>query len=321
MAVVRVRHTISATQTTTVGQATELGGLRVPLAASQTVAADQTGTARARYTLAALQTINVADTADLRPQLAAANTVTVTGTATSRPRHTLTGTNSAATSSAATATLVTFTRQRMQNGSVSNSFLPYVQVTGFTSDPTYPATVTNNALVVKGAGNVTLTWSATGNGNIKIQRNGVDVGSVGLTGTVSLTVAAGDQLTMWHASNGGPQSVSGCWINITPHKAPVCGTPLLFERKFMSGRLTGVYQLPDGGFPPRDSKLWIRVPVDRNNAGVTVYSAPTVIPSTRPRTRPPLVSTTRGCSLRVRTRCRRRSSGRRITGRSGIRLS
>ncbi|WP_074847995.1 hypothetical protein [Gordonia westfalica] len=216
VAVVRVRHTISATQTTTVGQATELGGLRVPLAASQTVAADQTGTARARYTLAALQTINVADTADLRPQLAAANTVTVTGTATSRPRHTLTGTNSAATSSAATATLVTFTRQRMQNGSVSNSFLPYVQVTGFTSDPTYPATVTNNALVVKGAGNVTLTWSATGNGNIKIQRNGVDVGSVGLTGTVSLTVAAGDQLTMWHASNGGPQSVSGCWINITP---------------------------------------------------------------------------------------------------------
>ncbi len=99
------------------------------------MAADQTGTARARYTLAALQTINVADTADLRPQLAAANTVTVTGTATSRPRHTLTGTNSAATSSAATATLVTFTRQRMQNGSVSNSFLPYVQVTGFTSDP------------------------------------------------------------------------------------------------------------------------------------------------------------------------------------------
>ncbi|SDU87337.1 hypothetical protein [Gordonia westfalica] len=69
---------------------------------------------------------------------------------------------------------------------------------------------------MKGAGNVTLTWSATGNGNIKIQRNGVDVGSVGLTGTVSLTVAAGDQLTMWHASNGGPQSVSGCWINITP---------------------------------------------------------------------------------------------------------
>ncbi|QMU19369.1 hypothetical protein [Gordonia rubripertincta] len=50
----------------------------------------------------------------------------------------------------------------------------------------------------------------------------------------------------------------------------------------MSGRLTGVYQLPDGSFPPRNSKLWIRVPVDRNNNGVTVYSAPTVVPINPP---------------------------------------
>lgn len=50
----------------------------------------------------------------------------------------------------------------------------------------------------------------------------------------------------------------------------------------MSGRLTGVYQLPDGGFPPRDSKLWVRVPVDRNQGGVTVYAAPTMVPINPP---------------------------------------
>lgn len=50
----------------------------------------------------------------------------------------------------------------------------------------------------------------------------------------------------------------------------------------MSGRLTGVYQLPGGGFPPRDSKLWIRVPVDRNQGGVTVYSAPIMVPINPP---------------------------------------
>lgn len=50
----------------------------------------------------------------------------------------------------------------------------------------------------------------------------------------------------------------------------------------MSGRLTGVYQLPDGSFPPRNSKLWIRVPVDRNNNGVTVYSAPIMVPINPP---------------------------------------
>ncbi|AYD83895.1 minor tail protein [Gordonia phage Getalong] len=53
----------------------------------------------------------------------------------------------------------------------------------------------------------------------------------------------------------------------------------------MSGRLTGVYQLPGGGFPPRDSKLWVRVPTDREEGGKTVYAAPIMVainPPTHP---------------------------------------
>ncbi|WNM69740.1 minor tail protein [Gordonia phage Crater] len=50
----------------------------------------------------------------------------------------------------------------------------------------------------------------------------------------------------------------------------------------MSGRLTGVYQLPGGGFPPRDSKLWVRVPTDREEGGKTVYAAPIMVPINPP---------------------------------------
>ncbi|AXH48993.1 minor tail protein [Gordonia phage Apricot] len=56
----------------------------------------------------------------------------------------------------------------------------------------------------------------------------------------------------------------------------------LRKGSLMSGRLTGVYQLPGGGFPPRDSKLWVRVPTDREEGGKTVYAAPIMVPINPP---------------------------------------
>ncbi|WNM69739.1 minor tail protein [Gordonia phage Crater] len=108
VAVVRVRHTVSAVQSIETGESTILDGLRVPLAAAQNVGVSGVGDGRARYTLNASNSVAVTDVATPVPSLTATGSSVVAGTALSRARHILAASSSAVVDSTATATAAYF---------------------------------------------------------------------------------------------------------------------------------------------------------------------------------------------------------------------
>lgn len=108
VAIVRVCHTVAATQSIVSGQFTILDGLRVPLAASQGVAVVGSGDARALYTLPASHALVASGAGVVSPSLAASGSVGVDGTGTSRARHTLAASSSAIVDSAATASAASY---------------------------------------------------------------------------------------------------------------------------------------------------------------------------------------------------------------------
>lgn len=107
-AIVRVRHSVAATQSIVSGQSTVLDGLRVPLAASQGVAVVGSGDARALYALAASQAVVTSSAGVVSPSLSAIGTAGVDGSGTSRVRHTLAANSSAAVDSTATASAASY---------------------------------------------------------------------------------------------------------------------------------------------------------------------------------------------------------------------
>jgi hypothetical protein len=124
-----------------------------------------------------------------------------------------------------------FARQRMdKSSSQSVAAGTNTKLTGFTSDGTYPATVTSNALVVAGGGLANITATVTASGGLsassaELRKNGTSIGSVSLptaNGTRTITVnshtlADGDQLTVWHIGTfNGNKTVTAAMVDVVP---------------------------------------------------------------------------------------------------------
>lgn len=115
----------------------------------------------------------------------------------------------------------TFTRQRMvkvgtfgRPGNINAT----EKITGWSSDTTYPASITSDSLVVQGSGTVTLAWSFSGSGGTTtVRHNGTQVGS-GRSGSTQIAVTSGDEITGWLTSTYGVNTsvTAGSWIEVAP---------------------------------------------------------------------------------------------------------
>ena len=102
-----------------------------------------------------------------------------------------------------------------------------VQITGFVSDPAWPAVVAEgHTLVVQDTGMVTVEWSVTLNilgqsRGLQLRLNGVGIDSATqgqgtLTRTWSGHVADGDLITVWHTTGAGIGSATAAHVDVIP---------------------------------------------------------------------------------------------------------
>lgn len=121
-----------------------------------------------------------------------------------------------------------FARQRMTTtGGSSNGGSPYTGIPGtWVSDATAPAAVSGSVMTIAGAGAVTLAWNLTlGEGvgpvaKVQIRRNGTVIAGAGgtVSGSMPLTVAAGDTIEAWFTGTWGDwyRLAANSWIEVRP---------------------------------------------------------------------------------------------------------
>ena len=123
-----------------------------------------------------------------------------------------------------------FARQKMnKNGGYATD---NGTVTNWTSDSTYPATITSNQLVVQGSGTATpkavvvVTGWGGGTAQVALHHNGVSIGSFTINGSTTFTIspaarafAAGDTLDL-RVTNGFGRFTgtitTGTYVEIAP---------------------------------------------------------------------------------------------------------
>lgn len=118
-----------------------------------------------------------------------------------------------------------FVRQRMVLTTDStNGGAPYDGVPGtWVSDATAPAAVSGSSVMtIAGAGPVTLAWNLAGTdiARVTIRRNGTQIGGAGgtVSGSMPLTVAAGDTIEAWFTGTWGDwyRLAANSWIEVRP---------------------------------------------------------------------------------------------------------
>lgn len=116
-----------------------------------------------------------------------------------------------------------FARQRMNKSGQSSGGNP---VPNWTSDATYPATISSHKLVVVGSGTVTVSVSVTANSffggeTINLYRNNTSIGSVSVPAgtnlrTITVTgvsVSAGDLI---HVGQSAGSRIASGYVEIIP---------------------------------------------------------------------------------------------------------
>lgn len=149
-------------------------------------------------------------------------------------RHTsiigLPATASAIADAGTVTAVMNLTRQRMnRSGTFSGSNGSEQTLNGWSSDATYPADVSGNALIVAGGGNSTVTFSInfattfSVSGTCRLYRNGSQIGStltMSSNGTYNIvwsgTLSANDALTATFTKGGSFGSVSSGYIDAAP---------------------------------------------------------------------------------------------------------
>ncbi|MBM7280385.1 hypothetical protein JTZ10_21810 [Gordonia rubripertincta] len=232
---VRARYPVDASQSIVTGDSTVLGGIHIPVTATQTATMSQSAAADVRYTYAATQAIGTASFGLLAASLAAASSTAVTGSGTTRPRHTVDADSSATSTSTATTNVVTIKRQRVNL--ISEVFNPaannvWGDIANWASDPTFPATVNaGKKMVVTGGGTVTATINYRMNtvantaSTVRLTVNGVAVATFpdrlndgDFVDTATITVVAGDviDLQFKRTVTGSNSLQTPSFIDITP---------------------------------------------------------------------------------------------------------
>ncbi len=102
-------------------------------------------------------------------------------------------------------------------------------VNNWTSDGTYPATVSDHKMVVSGSGTATVTArvanTGPSGGTGRIKRNGTEIGSAALPGSTTTTITVtgvsltdGDLLHLAVTSSGTNMTVQGTntWLDANP---------------------------------------------------------------------------------------------------------
>ena len=123
-----------------------------------------------------------------------------------------------------------FLRQKMNK--TGNTTAAANPVTGWTSDATYPATITSNKLQIVGSGTITITASANvattwqAASTVTLYRNGVAIGSqtwATLTSATTKTitvpgvsVAAGDLIHIGITGSGMTLAATNTYIEVVP---------------------------------------------------------------------------------------------------------
>ena len=235
VAVVRVRHTLTAAQAIEVDESASRDGIHIPIAAAQAISTAGSATVRALYALTAAQAVGVSGSAMGSPSLRAAGSAAVEGTATTRPRHTLAAAGTAVVAGAANVAAVMITRQKMnKSGNQGGNSSSEIQITSWTSDATYPATISSNQMRVVGSGTVTVVAAlSTANGGggtitVRAYKNGTLIGSAVSAASASsvkatipgVSVAADDLIRVTaqfqYSNFNNLINASGTYLEIAP---------------------------------------------------------------------------------------------------------
>ena len=227
-ATARLRYSIAAGNSADTTQTTTRDGITIPTVAAQAIDTAGQATTRPRHTVTALGSGVAAGTSVAGVKVAALGSATTTGSASPRGRYTVSGSGSAATTGAADVLARTFSRQRMNK--VGNFTPPQnvtATVTGWSSDATAPATITNKQLVVQGsAPSATITVNivaGSGGSNVPLRvmhgatlLETVQVSTTSIVKTYTRAVTAGDTLYIQTAAGfGSYRSINkGTYIDV-----------------------------------------------------------------------------------------------------------